>query len=264
MARVLITGCSTGIGRATAIELAARGHEVVATARRPETLDDLDVDVRLALDVDDEESIREAVAAAGRIDVLVNNAGYEVSGPIEKVPVDAERAMFETNFFGAVRMVQAVVPAMRERGDGVIVNVSSIAGRVAAPLNGFYASSKFALEAVSEAMHYELNHFGIRTVVIEPGLIETAFSGSIRHIGKDSPPYDELDGMWSGANEALVPAGRPGPDLVARAIADAIADPSAALRHPVGSDAEMIASTRASMTDAEFESTMRAVLGLAW
>jgi len=264
MARVLITGCSTGIGRATAVELTARGHEVVATARRPETLADLHVAARLALDVDDDESVREAVAAAGTIDVLVNNAGFEVSGPVEATPLAEVRAMFETNFFGTVRMIQAVVPQMRERGSGVVVNVSSVAGRVAAPLNGFYASSKFAMEAVSEAMHYELGHFGIRTVVIEPGLIETAFRGSIRHYGKDTAPYDELDAQWSGTTETLVPTGRPGPDLVAGVIATAIEDPGAALRQPVGADAEMVLAARASMDDARFEATMRAVLGLTW
>ena len=140
MTRVLITGCSTGIGRATAVELTKRGHEVVATARRPETLADLDVADRLALDVDDDASVASLRDAAGQVDVLVNNAGFEVSGPIEKVPLDEVRRMFETNVFGALRMIQAFLPAMRERGSGTIVNVSSVAGRAAAPLGALYSA----------------------------------------------------------------------------------------------------------------------------
>jgi len=128
--KVLITGCSTGFGREAAIELARRGHEVVATARRPETLADLDVAQKLALDVDCEGSVRAAVAQAGEVDGLVNNAGWSAHGPIEKVPLEAVGRMFETNFFGAARMIQALVPGMRARQRGVIVNVSSMAGRV--------------------------------------------------------------------------------------------------------------------------------------
>jgi NADP-dependent 3-hydroxy acid dehydrogenase YdfG len=264
MARVLITGCSTGIGRATAIECTKRGHEVVATARRPETLDDLDVAAKLRLDVDDDGSVRDAVAAAGRVDVLVNNAGWEVSAPIERAPLDVVRAMFETNFFGVVRMVQAVVPQMRERGAGVVVNVSSIAGRVAAPLNGFYASTKYAVEAMSESMHYELSHFGIRTVLVEPGVIDTNFTNSVRHFGKDSAPYDELDRQWDGAADRLRTGDAPGGDVVAATIADAIEDPETPLRNPVGDDAALIVAVRSSMDDAAFEATMRETLGLTW
>ena len=186
MARVLITGCSTGIGRATAVELTARGHEVVATARRPESLDGLEVAERLALDVDDAASVQAAVAAAGTVDVLVNNAGWESAGPVEKADLDEVRAMFETNLLGAARMVQAVLPAMRERGSGTIVNVSSVAGVVAGPLNGFYAASKHALEAMSESLHYEVGHFGVRVVIIEPGAFATAFGDNARRHGEDS------------------------------------------------------------------------------
>lgn len=264
MARVLITGCSTGIGRASAIECTKRGHEVVATARRPEALDDLDVAQKLRLDVDDDASVRDAVENAGRIDALVNNAGWEVSAPVESAPLDVVRAMFETNFFGAVRMVQAVVPQMRERGAGVVVNVSSVAGRVAAPFNGFYASTKYALEAMSEAMHYELRHFGVRTALIEPGVIETNFANNVRHYGKDTPPYDELDRQWDGAIDRLRSGDAPGADVVAAAIADAIEDPATPLRTAVGDDAALVVSVRASMDDAAFEATMRETLGLTW
>jgi len=136
--RVLVTGCSTGIGRATCEELAGRGHSVVATARRPETLAALDVADRLALDVDSDASVAAALEAAGELDALVNNAGFGIGGPVEKVPLGEARRMFETNVFGAARMMQAVLPAWRERGRGTIVNVTSVSGVVAAPLSGFY------------------------------------------------------------------------------------------------------------------------------
>src|SRR5215472_14426792 len=139
--RALITGCSSGIGRAAATELTKRGYEVVATARRPQTLDDLDVAQKLALDVTSDASVAAACEAAGRIDVLVNNAGYGLEGAIEAVPLDDVRQVFETNVIGASRMIQAVVPAMRARGQGVVVNVSSVAGVVAGPLGGYYAAS---------------------------------------------------------------------------------------------------------------------------
>jgi NAD(P)-dependent dehydrogenase (short-subunit alcohol dehydrogenase family) len=263
MARVLITGCSTGIGRATAVECTKRGHSVVATARRPETLDDLDVAQQLRLDVDDDASVRDAVRAAGTINVLVNNAGWEVSAPVERGPIDVVRAMFETNYFGTLRMVQAVVPQMRERGNGVIVNVSSVAGKVAPPFGGFYASSKFAVEALSEAMHYELSHFGIRTVIIEPGSIATNFTNNVKNLGKDAP-YDGLNAQWEGAQAKLLSSEAPDGEIVAGVIAEAIEDASSPLRRPVGEDAELVIATRKSMDDATFEATMRETLGITW
>jgi NAD(P)-dependent dehydrogenase (short-subunit alcohol dehydrogenase family) len=161
-------------------------------------------------------------------------------------------------------MVQAVVPQMRERGAGVIVNVTSLAGRVAPPLGGFYAGTKFALEALSEAMHYELAHFGIRTVVIEPGVIETNFSNNVRHFGKDRAPYDELERQWDGATDRLRAGAAPGADLVAAAIVDAIDDPTTPLRTPVGEDAALVIDVRKQLDDATFETTMRGTLGLEW
>ncbi len=264
MARVLITGCSTGIGRATALELTGRGHEVVATARRPETLEGLDVAGRLALDVDDAASVRAAVAAAGTVDVLVNNAGWETAGPIERADLDEVQAMFQTNLLGAARMVQAVLPAMRERGNGTIVNVSSVAGVVAGPLNGFYSASKHALEAMSESLHYEVGHFGVRVVIIEPGAFRTAFGDNARRHGEDTPPYDELRRQWDASSEVLAGGEAPGPELVAVAIADAIEADEPPLRIPVGDDAEMVVAVRKAHDDATFEATMRETLGLTW
>ncbi len=267
MSRALITGCSTGIGRATAVELTKRGFDVVATARRPEMLADLDVAATLALDVDSDASVAGAVAAAGDVDVLVNNAGFGVTGPAERVPLSEVKRMFETNVFGVIRMVQAVLPQMRERESGAIVNITSLAGRVAPPLDAFYSASKFAVEGFTEALHYEVGHFGIRVVMIEPGVFETNFGANAQNHGYDEPPYDELVRQWEAARGNL-PGGAegdaPGPEAVASAIADAIEAPEHKLRHPVGADAELVTTVRAQMDDAAFEATMRETLGLTW
>ena len=265
MARALITGCSTGIGRATAIELGKRGYEVVATARRPETLDDLDVAQRLALDVTSDASVAAAVNAAGEIDVLVNNAGIGVDGAVEHVSLDEAQRMFDTNFWGAARMVQAVAPGMRARERGAIVNVTSLAGRAVGPLNGYYSASKWALEALSEAMDLELGHWGIRVIVIEPGYIDTPMLGKGTTYGVDAPPYDELAELWEGATAKLQGGNPPpGPELVAGVIADALEVDERTLRYPVGADAEMVVSARESMSYEQFIATMREFLGLDW
>jgi NAD(P)-dependent dehydrogenase (short-subunit alcohol dehydrogenase family) len=265
MARVLITGCSTGFGRATAVELTKRGHEVLATARRPETLDDLDVTEKLRLDVDDDASVTEAVSNAGRVDALVNNAGFGITGPIEHVPLQEFRRMFETNVLGAVRMTQAVLPQMRERGSGTIVNVTSLAGLVTPPTGGAYSATKHALEAVSEALHYEVGHFGIRIALVEPGYFETEFQGKEPRFGLDDPPYDELDRQWSVAFEKLRGGETPsGAEPVAQVIADAVEGTEQKLRWPVGADAEMVLAARSTMDDETFEATMRQVLELTW
>ncbi|MFD0383272.1 SDR family oxidoreductase [Streptomyces stramineus] len=177
----LITGCSSGIGRATAVRLHRAGLRVVATARDPGTLEalrELGTDTR-ALDVTDEDSVRAAVegvtAEHGRIDVLVNNAGYGLSGTFEETGLDRVRDQFETNVFGLVRLTQLVLPGMREHGGGTVVNVSSIFGRYAAPGGGYYHASKHAVEALSDALRLEVSGFGIRVVVVEPGPVHTAW-----------------------------------------------------------------------------------------
>jgi NAD(P)-dependent dehydrogenase (short-subunit alcohol dehydrogenase family) len=167
--RILITGAGRAIGAATAAELSARSHDVVATARNLEALDSVEAARRLVMDVRDVESVKTALEQAGELDGVVNNAAVSSSGPLEDFPIDELSRLFDTNILGPLRLVQAVAPSWRERGHGVIVNVSSIQGRVSPPLGGPYAASKHALEALSETMHYELSHFGIRTVIVEPG-----------------------------------------------------------------------------------------------
>lgn len=264
MSRILITGASTGFGRATAVECAARGHEVIATARTPSTLDDLDVAERLALDVTDQASVDAAVAAAGTVDVLVNNAGISQRGAIEGYPMAIAESVFATNTFGALRMMEAVAPQMRERGSGTIVNVSSVEGFVTSPLGGIYSASKHALEALSEAAKLELGHFGVRVVIIQPGYFATPIQDKPSAVPIAGTPYEPLHQQWQGADERLIGGQRPGPEVVAVAIADAIDAVETPLRIPVGADAEMVAAVRRSTDDATFEAAMRQTLDLSW
>lgn len=264
MSRVLITGCSTGIGRATAMELAERGYDVVATARRPETLSDLDVAQRLQLDVDDDDSVQAAVEAAGPIDVLVNNAAFGVIGPIETIPLDQVRAMYETNVFGVLRILQAVLPGMRERGRGTVVNISSLAGVMATmPLNGLYASTKHALEAINETLYYEMRPFDIRVVAIEPGWTATAWSGNERWLGVDEPPYDELYGYIKALDEeGLEDAASP--EDVTSVIIEAIESDDPPLRMPVGDEAEEAVRKRRQLDDREWEQLVDEHRSFTW
>jgi NAD(P)-dependent dehydrogenase (short-subunit alcohol dehydrogenase family) len=266
MSRVLITGCSTGIGRASAIELTKRGFDVIATARRVETLEDLDVAEKHALDVTDDASVSALRDQVGQVDVLVNNAGIGIHAPIEAGPLDAFSRVLDTNVVGVVRMIQAFVPQMRERGSGVIVNVSSIAGRVAAPLGGFYSASKYAVEALSESLHYEVGHWNVRVALVEPGGFDTSFGENRMAFGLDRPPYDELDRIWESAQANLQGAEgeRPGPEIVAQTIADAVEGKEQKLRWPVGDDANLVLAVRTSMNDEQFEATMREQLKLDW
>jgi NAD(P)-dependent dehydrogenase (short-subunit alcohol dehydrogenase family) len=261
--RILITGSARAIGAATATELSRGGHQVIATARDPSALDGLDVAMRLPLDVSDADSVRNALSAAGELDAIVNNAAVSGKGPLESFPIDRLRDMFETNAFGPLRLLQHVLPGWRERGRGVVVNVSSVQGRVATPLEGPYSGSKHALEAFSETLHYELGHFGIRVVIIEPGYIAPGMKSAADATGHRD--YQELWEQWSGTDTTLTgPAGRPGPEVVAEAIRRAIEDPSTPLRVPVGDDARGVLAARAKLGDDEFEAAMRQTLGMTW
>jgi NADP-dependent 3-hydroxy acid dehydrogenase YdfG len=195
---VLITGCSTGIGRDLAQRLTNAGYSVVATARKIETLEGVAAALKLSLDVTDADSINQAVTRTlqqfGRIDVLVNNAGYGVRGALEEVPVELAQQLFDVNVFGVLRMIQAVVPHLRKQKSGRIINVSSIAGKLPTPVNGTYSASKFALEALSDTLRFELSAFGIEVVVIEPGAIKTNFDATAQAhacalLSKPGSPY---------------------------------------------------------------------------
>jgi NAD(P)-dependent dehydrogenase (short-subunit alcohol dehydrogenase family) len=270
----LITGASVGIGRATAELLARRGYRVLATMRDLRKGQDLaeaaaqngwDLTL-LPLDVRLDDSVREAFSQAGPVDVLVNNAGFEIWGPIEELTVEDLIDQFDTNFFGAFRCIKAVLPSMRERRRGVIVNVSSLQGRVASPLGTPYCASKHALEALSDALYYEVGHFGVRVHLIEAGTIETAFLGSRRwgSDGREPSHYQLLIEQWTrGFAKIQDELGRAQPSLAAETILNAI-EKGEKLRYPVGADAEMVIRLRKELDDESFESAMRAQLGLSW
>jgi NAD(P)-dependent dehydrogenase (short-subunit alcohol dehydrogenase family) len=261
--RVLITGAARAIGRATAETLTARGHHVVATARDVSLLADLKVDRTLTLDVSDTGSIAAALAEAGELDAVVNNAGLTGLGPLEGYPIADFMRVLDVNTVGPLRMAQAVVPAWRERGSGVLVNISSVQGRIGTPLEGPYAASKHALEALSETLHFELGHFGIRVVIVEPGYIAPGMKHTDDHTGPGV--YADLHTQWNNTDAILTgPAGRPGPELVGEAVADALENPDTPLRVEVGNDAAMVLELRRTLSDAEFEATMRAALHLTW
>jgi NAD(P)-dependent dehydrogenase (short-subunit alcohol dehydrogenase family) len=263
--RVLVTGAARAIGRATVEVLAGRGHRVVATARDISSLAGLEcesIEV-LALDVSMEESVRRALHEAGELDAVVNNAGLTGYGPLESYPLASFARVLEVNTVGPLRLAQAVAPQWRERGSGVLINISSVQGRIGTPLEGAYSASKHALEALSEALYFELGHFGIRVVIVEPGYIAPGMKHEDDHPGPEV--YRGLHEQWSATVTTLVgPAGRPGPELVGHAVADALEDPDTPLRVEVGADAAMVLGLRRTLGDQEFEATMREALGLTW
>ena len=260
----LVTGTSTGIGQATALHFARLGHTVYASMRTPEAsggalrraLEEEKLDLELvALDVDDSSSVASAVGGvierSGQIDVLVNNAGLGNLTSVEEVPIADAKAVFETNVLGPLRMIQAVLPGMRERRSGTIVNVSSVAGRMVSAGHGVYAASKFALEALSEAVAIETTRLGIRVIVIEPGFISTPIldKGGDIEIG-DGPYAPHLRRMQALYRHAR--GGAEPPSVVAEAIANALDDPNPRFRYLAGERAPTVLDGRAGMTDEEW------------
>ena len=260
-----VTGTSTGIGFATALHFARHRHQVVATMRDLAKAGPLQDAARAEglpvvvceLDVTRPDSVARAIAATvegeGPIDVLVNNAGIGGATPLELTPEAEHRAMFETNYWGAIRMIQAVLPSMRERKTGCIVNVTSIAGRVATPNQIAYSASKHALAAASEALAHEVHAFGIRVAIIEPGVVQTAIfensAGATRY--DKTSPYRQI----MRRNGKLFAAGfrNPGqPEAVAEAIYEAVTTKAPRLRYPVGVDAVGLAAGRSRVSDEEW------------
>jgi NAD(P)-dependent dehydrogenase (short-subunit alcohol dehydrogenase family) len=269
---VLITGCSTGIGRATALRLANSGWPVYATARRPESIADLERAgaKTLALDVTDEASMVAAVEAVeqaeGAIGVLINNAGYSQSGAIETVPMDAVRRQFETNVFGVVRLTQLVLPKMRAQGWGKIVNVGSMGGRLTFPGGGHYHATKYALEALSDALRFELKGFGIDVILLEPGLIVTEFGNAAQANLTGAPaspedPYAEFNAavgsITAGAYRGGMSRLGGGPDRVARVIERSLSRRRAPSRVRITASAKLMIATRRLLSDRAWDSSMR-------
>ena len=275
MATVLITGCSSGFGKLSALHFARKGDTVFATMRntakageleQAKQAESLPIEI-VQLDVTDDASVegavRQVIDAAGGIDVLVNNAGLGHHGPVEETDDDEVKEIFETNFFGALRVTRAVTPKMREQKSGTIVNVSSLAGRVVAPYGGIYSASKYALEAASEALYYELHPFGIRVLLIEPGGFETAIEGSRRLSRRftEGSPYLELEQRFEQSLTRLPGGGERGDAQdVAEAIYNAVNTDQPKLRYLVGEDAQAIGGLRQQMDDEQFEQAMRQTL----
>jgi NAD(P)-dependent dehydrogenase (short-subunit alcohol dehydrogenase family) len=267
----IVTGSSSGIGRETALILARNGYTTFATARNLEKTTDLKkisenekIDLRpVELDVTKDESVNNAkdsiLRETGRIDILVNNAGYGLVGAFEDSSIEEVKNQYETNFFGVIRTTQSVLPTMRKQKSGIIVNISSGVGRFGFPTGSAYASTKFALEGLSESMRYELEPFGIRVVIIEPGVIITNFVKStvVAKKGMDpNSPYIQLVKSMETNFDKMLKNGST-PEYVAHVIFDAIRDKSPKLRYPAGKDVEQWLEAKKKMSDEEFYNMMK-------
>ena len=269
---VLVTGCSSGIGRATALRLAGSGWRVYASARRPETISELrDAGCQtLALDVTDERSMQEAVEsieqAEGAIGVLINNAGYSQSGAIETVPMEAVRRQFETNVFGLVRLTQLVLPKMRAQRWGKIVNIGSMGGRLSFPGGGHYHATKHALEAISDALRFELRGFGIDVILLEPGLITTEFGEAATASMADTTiagddPYAKFNAtvgaVTKGAYDGPMKLLGGGPDRVAKTIERTLKRRHPPARIKITPSAKVTIAMRRLLPDRAWDAAMR-------
>ncbi len=265
----LVTGSSSGIGFETSLALARKGYYTFASMRNlkkaPKIQDvskkeNLNLEI-VELDVNNEDSIKSAIqniiSKKGRIDVLVNNAGYMLFGAVEDVSVDELRKQFETNFFSIVRMIQEVTPLMRKQKDGIIVNISSVVGRLGFPGTSAYISTKFALEGLSECMRYELSPYGVKTIIIEPGAIKTNFMSSMETAQpKPDSPYKEMNEKILNNVKMLLEMGTH-PSEVAKTVIKAIGDKEPLPRYIVGNDAQMFLEAKKMKTDLEFENYVK-------
>ena len=264
----LVTGSSSGIGYETSLALAKDGYHTFASMRNVNKGEkmkqiakqkDLPIEI-IELDVNDENSIKSAIKkvieVSGRIDVLVNNAGYGQFGCTEDVSIDDFKKQFETNFFSIVRIIQNIAPIMRKQGSGIIVNISSVAGRMGLPGSPAYISTKFALEGLSECLRYELGMFGIKTTMIEPGVIKTNFFDSMKITeSKIDSKYKELTDHILAGLKMMAEMGTP-PSQVAEVVIKAIHDKEILPRYVAGTDAAMFMEAKKMKTDLEFEKYM--------
>ena len=266
----LVTGSSSGIGFETSLALARNGFHTFATMRdlsKDEEIkqvikkEDLSIEI-LELDVDSEESVNQAIKIIfekkGRIDVLVNNAGYGMWGTVEDVSVDDFKKQFETNFFSIIRLIQKVAPIMRKQNYGSIVNISSVAGRIGFPVSPAYISSKFALEGLSESLRFELMPFGVNVIIIEPGVIKTNFFNSMKMAEKSNKnsEYNEITEKVISGVKMMAEMGTH-PNEVANTVVKALKEEKPLPRYVVGNDAMMFLEARKMKTDIEFENYLK-------
>ena len=246
MASVLITGASKGIGRATAEEFARRGHRVVATARDPRSLADLDVDQRLPLDVTDAESIAAAVRDAGEVDILLSNAGVIFYAAVEATPAERLAELFDLNTVGSLRVAQAVLPGMRARGNGRLLFMSSVVGRIVLPPGAAYQATKWALEALVEALAIEVAPFGLEAALLEPGGVSSGALDDVTRYTLTDDPYRAITASDTGsASRAQMIT----PQQAAAEIVDAAENPHLPLRIPIGDAARAILAARRAAPD---------------
>jgi len=272
----LVTGSSTGIGQETSLTLARNGFITYATMRNLNKSGDIkaiaakeNLPIRITqLDVTDDVSINNAVQAilseTGRIDVLTNNAGYMLDGAFEHLSMDEIKAQYETNVFGLIRTTQAVLPIMREQKSGIIVNISSGAGRFGYPGGSAYVSTKFAVEGLSESMAYELEPFGIKVIIIEPGVIRTNIFNSVVVAKKSqdpNSPYTQITQKMASAFEELT-KNASSPELVAKVILEAVTNQNPNFRYLAGKDVEIWLDAKRNMSDEEFYKMMKQNLKL--
>ena len=267
----VVTGSASGIGLATSLELARKGFFTYATARNPAKAGAITEAAKkeripisvVQLDVNDDNSVKNAVKRIlnekGRIDVLVNNAGYGLGGAFEDTSMEEVRTQYETNVFGLIRTTQAVLPAMRKQRSGIIVNISSGAGRLGYPGASVYVSSKHAIEGLSESIAYELEPFGIRVVLVEPGVVKTNFANDMVFAKKAQEPNSPYSQMMQrmGANWQSMVENGSSAELVARVVLDAITSKDPNLRYIAGKDMEGWMQARTSMSDVEFFKVMK-------
>ncbi|HVH95931.1 MAG TPA: SDR family oxidoreductase [Bacillus sp. (in: firmicutes)] len=270
----LVTGSSSGIGFETAILLARSGYHIYASMRnikKSKKITDMADKENLSLqfvelDVNNDNSVKDAidkiVGEKNRIDVLVNNAGYGLFGSLEDMSLEEIKSQFETNFFGVIRVIQNSLPIMRkQQGGGFIVNISSVGGRMSVPVLSAYNSTKFALEGMSESLSYELEPFGIRVVIIEPGFIRTNIMNSSILSKKsqvpNSPYFSLTQKVAKHFNSMVNDPSSTHPEEVAKTILKAITSESRQLRYTVGNDADSIIQAKKTMLDADFENLIK-------
>lgn len=264
---IFITGASSGIGKATAIYFQQQGWNVIATMRSPEKdtelskLENVHLEKLDVLDLSSiEQAIKNGIAKFGKIDALVNNAGYGAYGPLESFPRENIIRQFNTNVIGLMDVTKAIIPHFRQNKDGVIVNISSIGGQMTFPLGSLYHGTKFAVEGISESLHYEMAAIGVKVKIVEPGFIATDFGGrsfdfQAGDIAAYQPIINALMKRWQSPNTVSSPS------LVAEVIFNAITDGTNQLRYRAGDDAHFLLDTRKKMTDSEFFEMMNNQLG---
>jgi len=263
---VLITGASSGVGESTARLLSQRGYKVFGTSRHSPTTDSTPAVEMLPLDVRADDSVRGCVEAVvnrtGRLDVLINNAGYELAGALEEVSSEEARAQFETNFFGVVRMVDAVLPLMRHQKHGQIINVSSLSGLSAIPFLGIYSASKFALEGYTEALRHEVKPFNIRVSLTEAGFLKTPMMNHRQLATSRLAEYDPWRQRALIAIRAHEAKG-PGAEVVAETLLDIVSSRTPRLRYLIGGQARTVARLRRFLPARMYEQGVRRTFSIA-